>query len=870
MTHRPKIARPLVFGPILAMLLLSGCEAIGGLFSPPNADLSALSVSGATLSPAFSTSTTHYTATVSNSTAAAAVSATAAASGSTVSYSCNGSSFSGSATLVEGANLIEVSVTPKDGSYAKTYTVSLTRTPKSTDNGLSALTVGSLTLSPVFASGTYSYSAVALASDTSVLVTPTATSANSTITVNGQAAPSTVLLSSYETAITILVTAQDGTTKSYIVNVSKPVNDGLASLTVGSGTLAPAFSAIVPNYDLDVSNATASITVTATAQDSLATAKINGVASPATVPLVVGVNTIGIDVVLGDGTAGRHYTLTVNRQPASIANGVPLKIVVMDSVNGSTLTNYDATVTDKNNVVTTYHVGSSYGMLQLDSTLGPFVVAASLPGYANASFQGLDPSVQGTVTLYAHKLIQTTRPAAPVTVTGIGTATDINGTGYAAFSGGTINVATTPFLFITATAQSGIEATSWNGFGIKIDLDNMPTVFNGMTPTKYVEQSVPIADGFRSTAAFDLTGFSMPTGNHKLDIVVYDIANNRVETTLTVSPTTGASGADISAGVFSGLKADLRVYGKSRDYFSAPKISTDAMTQYGGLPTSYRGVISFAFKNGTGTPLAILGFDVERSSDGTNFTKLATVNYGTPGIGPNGDGTHTYYEVDPGLAQGVVYTYRVTAFTDATNRLTSGTTSAMIMAPFTASLVGPASKTAFAFDPVNGVAPDFKFSISNRSLWDASQADGFYFSILVRDRSGAPQYFARYRYSFVSNSFQFKYGASTFYKFEAAYGGANSDYMTYSNGVITIKGFCLYLPDPNSYNGSAFAPVKGQDYEWDIFGDYSGSGSLGSSDGMYPAWFQKADASGGIAKSYADVPADGNHTMNGWFEFSVQ
>lgn len=50
----------------------------------------------------------------------------------------------------------------------------------------------------------------------------------------------------------------------------------LATLTVDSGTLQPAFSSDVTNYTVDVASNVASVTVTATPQNANASMKING------------------------------------------------------------------------------------------------------------------------------------------------------------------------------------------------------------------------------------------------------------------------------------------------------------------------------------------------------------------------------------------------------------------------------------------------------------------------------------------------------------------------------------------------------------------------------------------------------------------
>ncbi|SMD11706.1 MBG domain-containing protein [Pedobacter nyackensis] len=95
----------------------------------------------------------------------------------------------------------------------------------STNANLSALSLNEGTLSPVFASGTTSYSATVGNSVTLVTVTPALEEANATILVNGAAVTSgsasgAIMLNVGSNTLTTLVTAQDGTTtKTYTATI---------------------------------------------------------------------------------------------------------------------------------------------------------------------------------------------------------------------------------------------------------------------------------------------------------------------------------------------------------------------------------------------------------------------------------------------------------------------------------------------------------------------------------------------------------------------------------------------------------------------------------------------------------------------------
>ena len=93
-----------------------------------NATLSALSLSGATLSPIFAPATEIYTADVGNSVSSTTVTAIPSDAGATAVIKIGGTEDpDGTVNLMEGANVITVEVTAEDGMTAKTYTVAVAR-----------------------------------------------------------------------------------------------------------------------------------------------------------------------------------------------------------------------------------------------------------------------------------------------------------------------------------------------------------------------------------------------------------------------------------------------------------------------------------------------------------------------------------------------------------------------------------------------------------------------------------------------------------------------------------------------------------------------------------------------------------------------
>ena len=149
---------------------------------------------------------------------------------------------------------------------------------------LGSLTISSGTLSPQFSSSDITYTASVDNSVTQVTVTPTASDSSATITVNGNTVTSgtgyiVTGLTVGTTTVTVIVTAQDSTTKTYTITLTRAAalsgNADLGSLTISSGTLSPQFSSSDITYTASVDNSVTQVTVTPTASDSSATITVN-------------------------------------------------------------------------------------------------------------------------------------------------------------------------------------------------------------------------------------------------------------------------------------------------------------------------------------------------------------------------------------------------------------------------------------------------------------------------------------------------------------------------------------------------------------------------------------------------------------------
>lgn len=296
------------------------------------ADLASLSLSAGTLSPNFGADITAYTVSTQNATTQTTVSALPAEA--TAKLTINGQAVtngqpSASIPLAIGATDIPIVVTAADGT-TKTYGVKVTR-PKSSNNNLQSLAVSAGALSPAFSPTTISYSLAVSSATTATTVTATVEDPTATMTVNGvpvvsgQTSPA-IPLAVGPNAIPIVVTAQNGTAKTYTVSIARNANPNLAGLALSAGALSPAFSEGTTSYTVGAPNATAATTVTATLADSTSTMTINGqaVASGQTfgpVPLVVNQpNTFTIVVTAAGAAATKTYTIAVTRAASTNAN----------------------------------------------------------------------------------------------------------------------------------------------------------------------------------------------------------------------------------------------------------------------------------------------------------------------------------------------------------------------------------------------------------------------------------------------------------------------------------------------------------------------------------------------------------------------
>jgi hypothetical protein len=304
--------------------------------SSSNADLISLSLSSVTLSPVFSPNTTEYTANVENEVDSIIVVPIAADYNATIKVNgtfVTSGSASGSIGLNIGINTINITIIAESGS-TKTYTISVARkaadTPPelSSDATLSSMLLScSEALSPVFVPYHSQYELHVANAVASLTITPTTTDSNATVKVNGIAVASGSASGSIDLGVgpgnmvEIEVTAEDGSTLSYIINIIREESSGLSSDATlqyleFDGPLSPVFDPAITTYTSTISAAEfTEIYVAPFTNDSNATVLVNGTPCNRGESVVITISgpsilSINIIVTAQDGTT-KDYNITV-------------------------------------------------------------------------------------------------------------------------------------------------------------------------------------------------------------------------------------------------------------------------------------------------------------------------------------------------------------------------------------------------------------------------------------------------------------------------------------------------------------------------------------------------------------------------------
>ncbi len=303
--------------------------------------------------------------------------------------------------VAPGSNILTLTV--EAPGLTKAYTVTVNR---GTNPNLQSLVLSAGGLSPAFAPATTEYAVTTGFGTQTTTVTATLADSASTFTVNG--APGTsgvpsnnIQLNVGPTIITVVVRAQDATTKTYTVVITRAGTSDLANLQVSGATVSPAFDpGRLSGYSASVPFGTSLANIIATAADTTASIVIVNKSSnasqsatsgqPSQVPLNVGPNLFEI-VVTGAGVTPKTYALSISQAPpsgnANLSNltvspgalspafssgNTDYTVDVASSVSSITVT---ATKADPNASVTINGVSSSSRSISLNPAGTPTVIS---------------------------------------------------------------------------------------------------------------------------------------------------------------------------------------------------------------------------------------------------------------------------------------------------------------------------------------------------------------------------------------------------------------------------------------------------------------------------------------------------------------
>lgn len=286
-----------------------------------NANLRELKVNGTTV-PGFNPANSGpYTFTLDSSVSTAQVTATPQEAGSATIVS-------GTETYsLEAGETKSVSVVVKAGNQTttRTYTLNIVRpsaSTSSTDNSIETIVVkNGETEFPVNKTSASQYDANVTNTSINSVNVSVSIASTSTVTINGErtASKNISLVKSGTTRVTIIVTSQSGSPKTYTLNITKKASSGgttttkssvatLSSLSVTNTKISSNFSSTAYSYKASVKNSVDSVTITAKATDSKAS--VSGAGKK---DLKVGSNSFNIIVTAENGSK-KIYNIIIVRE----------------------------------------------------------------------------------------------------------------------------------------------------------------------------------------------------------------------------------------------------------------------------------------------------------------------------------------------------------------------------------------------------------------------------------------------------------------------------------------------------------------------------------------------------------------------------
>ena len=670
---------------------------------------------------------------------------------------------------------------------------------------------------------------------------------------------------------------------------------GIANIALSQGKLEPAYNDDVRNYGVSTFyTPTSSLAVAVTLKDPKSRLFIGGQERDSGQATTIALNpegdtTIQISVQAEDGNNFNVVTLTTKQMRPNTT------VYVYDSIGGNLLDGdvrlslrdaYTGELLASDIAFPVEAQGAVF--LGLDKTRR-YNIYARRADTAMACFADFDPSREDTVTLYSRRDWVKTLPAsAPIILDVAFGAANAMGV----IEGVEEWVSVPPeknyieaiptdlrYVKVTAIAESDVYAPS-NLVSTLVNIDDIPTPSQErVVQAGYWEYANAhyLMDGKRylmTDWCFSLVNVIGP-GEHFLDIVVYDGANNRTERKiyLGVTDTLTTTDSDLSnASRYSWWYFRTYTYGVSFDLYSTgpvdPPIKPLAASYDSVVPDGDLVYVQYEIDCIPG----FRGYELERATnpDGP-FKVVRRRTYANPSTSSFVNG----YDFSAELVGGVTYYYRMRFYNRNGYSPYSPIRAVTPMPSFNVSLALPANQSVSST-----LRPTFKFNI-NDALLNRETSDFGRFTLFARDKNGGEAFRARFEIDYRAlddagnptikiNDI----GANTWLFIDRKDVQGDTIYV---DPFVYIEDNCTLVIDTDLANknfGDAppfqfvnFEP--GVTYEWNVFGD---NASANDGWGTNPAWamyfykvFTWAGAGASYSWSYASSMDEGLGAVNGYF-----
>ncbi|BDU49944.1 hypothetical protein [Haliovirga abyssi] len=430
-----------------------------------------------------------------------------------------------------------------------------------------------------------------------------------------------------------------------------------------------------------------------------------------------------------------------NNLKRDLENKISIKVKVLNSVAGNNISNSAIKVymgeeilgeakTDKNGDATIY----------LDKDLnGNYIdVVATKKGYGTSKFQDLKlgRDNEGTITLYNFKSLlkeyQDRLEAPTIEKVEVLSNDDKDGSYKTLFDEQNYENKSIDSVKIQAKAKIAMEKTEWGTQGIRLDINSNVTrnsykVSNYQVRSEEIKGSNP--KEYLTVAEFD-TGYNLIKGENYIKIHVQDLAGNNTTKYVYLTALKGVElkSSEIKETTAKLFSYEFMMYAKSYVQYLPRTIKyaeiNRGFSNFDLEPTIGYVSLKFSVRDKDNTYIPIKGFEVYRSEDNKNFTKVGEKFYTEATIGeldtdindlykgvdskdkPKHDEYgHKYIDSDSTLEEGKVYYYKIKAFSEK-GVLMTNVVKGRFLSSFKVVLEGPENN-----GKVDKISPTFKFKI---------------------------------------------------------------------------------------------------------------------------------------------------------------